>query len=76
MTTQMLSIPVDETAARIYREAAPEERRKIEVMLSLNLTNWAKRSKQDFFDTMDRISEEAERRGMTPEILESILRDE
>jgi regulator of protease activity HflC (stomatin/prohibitin superfamily) len=72
----ILKVPSD--VAETYRKATEEERGQIaarlSVMLRSRLTTEAALSKLN--RTMDEISEEAQARGLTPEILESILHDD
>jgi hypothetical protein len=75
MPTEELTIHVDPEAARAYRTASEQDRRKLDLLLSLRLHDAldAKVSLQDF---MRDISRKAQERGLTPESLESILHDE
>ncbi len=72
----ILKVPLD--VAETYRKATEEERGQIaarlSVMLRSQLTTEAAISKLN--RTMDEISEEAQARGLTPEILESLLNDD
>jgi hypothetical protein len=72
MTTDQITINVAPDVAQAYREATDEDRRKLDVLLSLRLSD-ALRSSRSLQDLMREISRNARSRGMTPEILESIL---
>ena len=75
METQEITIRVDPEAARAYEAASPEERRKIDLLLSLRLkqvTGPAASLKQ----VMRQISEKAQARGLTEEKLDELLREE
>jgi hypothetical protein len=72
MQTEEITIRVDSEAARAYRAASEEERRKLDVLLSLRLHD-ALRPVGSLKDLMREISRKAQERGLTPEILESIL---
>ncbi len=74
MTTKPITIRVSPEAARAYEEASAEEQRKLDVLLSLRLTETT-RSKRSLEEVMDDISREAQARGLTPEILEAILNE-
>lgn len=74
--TEAITIKVDSEAARVFNTAPAEEQRKMEALLSLWLKEIAAADARPLKDVMDEIGREAERRGMTPEILESILNDE
>ncbi|ODS31265.1 MAG: hypothetical protein SCARUB_03610 [Candidatus Scalindua rubra] len=72
MKTEEITIRVDEDAANAYRSASEEDRRKLDLLLSLRLSE-ATRSAGSLKDVMREISRKAQDRGLTPEILESIL---
>ncbi|MEF8797234.1 MAG: hypothetical protein V5A22_05140 [Salinivenus sp.] len=75
METDQITIRVDAEAAKAYRAASEEERRKIDSLLNLKLRS-ATRSQVSLKRYMDEISKRAEERGLTPDILESLLDDE
>ena len=72
MTIANITIPVDTQTARIYTEASSEEKRNLRVLLSLWLREFAA-SPRSLKVIMDEMSEKAQARGPTPEILESLL---
>ena len=72
MQTEEIKIRVDANAANAYRSASEEERRKLDLLLSLRL-NEETRSAGSLNDVMREISRKSQERGLTPEILESIL---
>ena len=74
MLTQEITIRVETEAARAYQAASEEDRRKLDLLLSLRLRD-ALRSSSSLKEIMHEISEHAQQRGLTPEILESILRE-
>ncbi len=76
MGTANITIEVDEGAARAFVEASPSEKRKLQLLLSLRLQELTDSSGKTLQAVMDEISERAESRGLTPEILETLLRDE
>jgi hypothetical protein len=73
--TDQITIQVDAEAAQAYRAASEEERRKIDSLLNLKLRS-ATRSQVSLKTYMDEISRRAKERGLTPEILESLLNEE
>lgn len=75
MTTEEITIRVDADAAQAYRATSEQERRKLDLLLSLRLHDVLD-SNGSLEDLMRDISRRAQERGLTPEILESILRDE
>lgn len=75
METQEITIRVDPESARAYRAATPDERRKIDLLLSLRLkqvTGPAAPLKQ----IMRELSEKAQARGLTEEKLDELLRED
>ena len=76
METTPITIEVDAAAAQIYAAATPEQQRKMQEMLSLRLQAITDSPARALLETMDKLSAEAQANGLTPEILESILRGE
>jgi hypothetical protein len=72
MDTETITIRVSPEAARIYNSATTEQQRKLEVLLSLRLTK-VSRATRPLEDVMGEISRNAQKRGLTPEVLESLL---
>lgn len=75
MNTQTITIEVNATAARIYQSASAEDRRKIGALLSLKLFELMT-SARPLETVMHELSQRAQERGLTPEILEHLLEDE
>ena len=75
METQEITIRVDPESARAYEAARPEERRKIDLLLSLRLRQVTGRA-APLEQVMRDISEKAQARGLTEEKLDELLRDE
>jgi hypothetical protein len=75
VTTATVNIQLDAEAARIYQQASKEEKRKMQILLSLWLREFGKPSKS-LRSLMNEISDKAQARGLTPEILEALLNDE
>ncbi len=73
MTIATITIPLDADTARIYSGASAEDQRKLRLLLSLWLREFVI-SPTPLKVIMDEISEKAQARGLTPEILESLLR--
>jgi ferritin-like protein len=76
MATTTISIQVDEAAARAFAKASAEEQRKLQLLLGLRLRELTSEPPRPLKDVMDEIGARAEERGLTPEILESLLHDE
>jgi hypothetical protein len=75
MATETITINVDAEAARAFNATSAEEKRKLEVMISLRLIEAMDRSRP-LKEVMSEISRRAQERGLTPEILQSILDEE
>jgi hypothetical protein len=76
MTTATISLPLDATTARAYAGASPEDRKQLELLLALRLRELTAHPGRPLREVMDEIGQSAEARGLTPELLESLLRDE
>jgi predicted KAP-like P-loop ATPase len=72
METKTITIRVDAEVAQAYESASEGERRKLDVLLNLKLRE-VTRNKRPLEEIMDEISRNAHNRGLTPEILDSIL---
>jgi hypothetical protein len=70
-----ISIQVDAYAARAYRQASAEEQRKLQILLSLRLRELTAGTGRPLKDILDEIGAHAEEKGLTPEILGSLLND-
>jgi hypothetical protein len=74
MQTEEITIRVDAEAARAYRSAREEDRRKLDLLLTLRLHD-ALRPGVSLGELMHDVSRTAQERGLTPEILDSILNE-
>jgi hypothetical protein len=74
MQTEEITIRVDPATARAYRAATEQDRRKLDLLLSLRLSD-ALRPGASLRELMRDIGHKAQERGLTPEILESILHE-
>ena len=79
MDAEPITIMVDVDAAKAYRELRPEIRREVDFDISRLLRKLGGDSTPKdptaLFQLMDEISAQAQARGLTPEILESILNE-
>ena len=76
MGTSNITIEVDEVAAKAFAEATRGEQHKMQLLLSLRLQELTAEPNKTLQEVMDKIGRAAESRGLTPEILETLLRDE
>ncbi len=72
MNTKVITIRVDAETARMYESASESDRQKLDLLLNLKLRD-AMNKKPALEEIMNNISDKAIARGLTPEILESIL---
>ncbi len=76
MSTEPITLEVDSEAAQAFKSASVEEREKLQVMLGIWLKEYANFNTVSLKETMDEISRKAKDRGLTPDILDSILKEE
>lgn len=75
METEQITIQVDAEAARAFKSASAQDRRKLEALLSIRLSE-AIKTRDSLKAIIGEISQKAQERGLTPEILRSILDEE
>ena len=74
MPNPTITIPLDPQTARAYDSAAPEEKRKMQALLSLWLRDLAAGEYPSLRKVLDDAGVKAKARGLTPEVLDSILK--
>jgi len=72
MQVEEITIRVDFEAANAYRTASEDDRRKLDLLLTLRLKE-ATRPGSPLKQVMRDIGRQAQERGVTPEILKSLL---
>jgi hypothetical protein len=70
MPNSTITIPLDPQTAQAYDSAAPEEKRKIQVLLSLWLRELAPGPRSSLQEVLDEAGRKAQARGLTAGILE------
>ncbi len=70
-----ITVCVDSDVANRYRSASDHDRRKLDLLVNLRLRD-ATESGKSLRESILEISRRAQRRGLTPEILQSILEKE
>jgi hypothetical protein len=75
METEQITIQVDAEAARAFKAASAEDRRKLEALLSIRLSE-VTRTQESLKAIMSEVSQKAEHRGLTPEILKAMLNED
>ena len=76
MSTDITSIQVEPDIANAYNAASQEDRKKIQLLMGLWLRELSTQPNMSLTEVMDMISDRAQSRGLTPEILESIIVEE
>ena len=74
MANPTITIPLDPQTARAYDSAAPDEKQKIQALLSLWLRELAASEFPSLQAVLDEVGRKAQARGLTPEILDSLLK--
>jgi hypothetical protein len=75
MATQQISIPVDPPTADAYQAARAREQRQLQVLLRLRLRELTSRPTRSLDDVLDEVDRAAEARGLTADMLDSMLGD-
>ena len=75
MATEEIIIRVDPETARAFNSTSAQERRKLELLLNFKLKESLNKS-DSLLEIMDEISQEVLEKGLTLEILQSLLEDE
>jgi hypothetical protein len=74
MSNPTITIPLDPLTAQAYAAAAPEEKRKIQAVLGLWLRDLTSGELADLDRVLDEVGRKAKSRGLTPDILDSLLK--
>lgn len=76
MSDVTITITVDEKVAEKYYTASEEERQKLKLLFRLFLNEITIPDTLTLQDIMDTIGNEAQQRGLTPEILDTLLNED
>ena len=74
MANVTITIPLDPQTARAYDSAAPEQKRKIQAVISLWLRELTAGEFPSLQEVLDEVGRKAKARGLTPETLDSLLK--
>ncbi|HEV2238316.1 MAG TPA: hypothetical protein VGR57_16760 [Ktedonobacterales bacterium] len=74
MAIEEITLRVSAEAAQAFRRATPEEQLRLETLVSLQLMGQLQ-PRRGLDEIMAEMSQQARARGLTPEILEDLLRD-
>jgi len=73
MITETIEIEVQTELARIYNAASEQDKEKLQALFEAWLREYSESDVESLKETMDEISKNAQNKGLTPEILDSIL---
>jgi len=74
MANHTITIPLDPQTVRAYESAPPEQKRKIQALLSLWLRELTAGENPSLQQVLDDAGRKAKDQGLTPEILDSLLK--
>ena len=74
MATNRITIPLDPETAKAYRGAPPAEKKKMQALVRLWLRDLATEKPAKLTHILDDVSEKAVQRGLTPKILDALLK--
>ena len=76
MATDQITLQIDADAAQIFKSSSPRDREKLELLLGVVVKAYAGGEVGSIKSTMDEIAAKARERGLTPEILELVLKNQ
>lgn len=76
MATETITLDIDSDAARAVKLVSAADWKKLQLLFGIWLKEYARAGSASLRETMNEISEKAQDRGLTPEVLESLLRQE
>lgn len=74
MRKPSITIPLDPQTAEAYNAAGPEEQRKIQLLLTLWLRELTSGEQKSLQEVLDEVGQKAKARGLTQELLDSLLK--
>jgi hypothetical protein len=76
MSVATIQIQLDNKTAQAYQSTPEDRRERLQKLISVMLREFTETTPHSLLLLMDDMSREAKARGLTPEILDSILKDE
>jgi len=76
MVTEPITLQIEVDAARAFTSASAHEQEKLQTLMSVLLREYARADATSLKRTMDEIGERAREKGLTPQLLDSILKGE
>jgi hypothetical protein len=74
MASEKITIPLEPEIARAYDAAPVEDKKKMQALLSLWLRDLVSAESATLREIMDDVSRKACARGLTPQLLDSLLK--
>lgn len=74
MALPTITIPLDPQTAQMYNSASTEDKRKMQALLGLWLRELVVGEQRSVQQILDEAARKAQARGLTPEMLESLLK--
>jgi hypothetical protein len=74
MVNPTITIPLDPQTAQAYNSASAKEKRKMQALLGLWLRELAGGEQRSLQQILDEAGRKAQAQGLTPEMLESLLK--
>jgi hypothetical protein len=71
-----INVPLPESLAHIYETASPEDKLKAQWLIEMVLDDLFRNQTESLSDVVRDISERATERGLTPEILDELLKED
>jgi hypothetical protein len=75
MRNRTISIPLDPQTAQAYSAAGDEEKLKIQAIMALWLRELTAKELPSLEQVLDEVGRKAQARGLTADILDSLLKD-
>jgi ABC-type Zn uptake system ZnuABC Zn-binding protein ZnuA len=75
MRAEIIPVPLDPEAAKAYKAASEEAKKKMQALVSLWLRHLATADPSRLKALMSAVSRKARARGLTPEVLDSLLKE-
>jgi hypothetical protein len=76
MVTEPITLQIEVDAARAFTSASADEQEKLQALMGVLLREYAKSDVTSLKRTMDEIGERSREIGLTPQLLDSILKGE
>jgi hypothetical protein len=71
-----INVPIPDSLARIYEASSPEDKLKAQWLIEMVLDDLFRNPTESLSDVVRDISQKAAERGLTPEILDELLKED